>query len=305
MTAKPTDAANLRGIVALLIAQAVFVTSDSVVKLAGAMMPPTEIMAIRGLIAVMLMGGAVAATIPAGRWHLVLRPFVALRATLEAVLAALFLYALPHLPLANITVVMQVTPLITTVLSALVLSEAVGWRRWLAVGIGFVGVVLVAQPSTQGVDIYVVVALIVAALVAVRDLVTRRLDPTIPTAAVSFATTLSVCLLGFAGAPFQEWVPVSTYGVSLLAASATLVSIANIFIIRAFRGVDVSVVSPFRYAAVVWAVLLGFMIWGDVPNTLAVAGTLIIIASGLYTMHRETLNMRRRSPAEAVSDPHG
>jgi drug/metabolite transporter (DMT)-like permease len=104
---------------------------------------------------------------------------------------------------------------------------------------------------------------------------------------VTFGATLSVCLAGFAGAPFQEWQPLSLYGACLLGASAILVSTANMFVVRAFRGVDVSVVSPFRYGAVVWATLLGFLIWGHIPNGLAIAGTVVIVATGLYTMHRE------------------
>ena len=304
VTDRPTHAANLRGIVSLLIAMALFIGSDTVVKLAGATTPVTEIMAVRGLMAAVLMGVVVVATVDVNRWNLMLRPMVALRATIEAVIATFFLISLPHLALGDITVIMQVTPFVLTVLSAMVLREAVGWRRWAAVAVGFVGVVLVAQPSAQGVNIYVVSALIVAVLVAVRDIVTRRLDSSIPTAAVTFATTMSVCLLGFAGAPLESWTPLSNDTLLLLAASAVLVSGANIFIIRAFRGVDVSVVSPFRYAAVVWAVLFGFLVWGDVPDPLAVVGTLIIVASGLYAMHRETRHLRRPEVAEVLPDPH-
>ncbi|MEQ1865350.1 MAG: EamA family transporter, partial [Micropepsaceae bacterium] len=196
MTDRPTHAANLRGIVSLLIAMALFIGSDTVVKLAGATTPVTEIMAVRGMMAAVLMGLVVAATVRVDRWHLVLQPLVAVRAIIEAVVATFFLIALPHLALGDITVIMQITPLVLTVLSAIVLREAVGWRRWVAVAVGFVGVVLVAQPSAQGVNIYAACALLVAALVAVRDIVTRYLDPSIPTAAVTFATTISVCLLG-------------------------------------------------------------------------------------------------------------
>jgi drug/metabolite transporter (DMT)-like permease len=280
-------AANLRGITALLTGQGLFVTSDSIIKLAGDLMPATEIMAVRGVIAVLLMGTFVATTIDITRWPLLFRPLVIARASLEALLAFLFVISLPHMPLPDITVIQQITPIVLTVLSAVILSEAVGWRRWLAVAIGFVGVALVIQPTGQGFNIYAISALLCAIFVAFRDLITRRLHDHIPTAVVTFGATLSVCLAGFAGAPFQAWQPLSLYGMSLLATSAVLVSIANMFVVRAFRGVDVSVVSPFRYAAVVWATLLGFLIWHHVPNALAIAGTIVIVATGLYTMHRE------------------
>lgn len=295
MTDPTIRAANMRGIIALLCGQALFVGSDSVIKLAGDLMPATEIMAVRGLIAVALMGAYVAATIDISRWRLLLRRLVIARATLEAGLAFLFVISLPHMPLADITVIQQVTPLVLTVLSAIVLREAVGWRRWLAVAVGFTGVVLVIQPTGQGVNFYALTALLCAIFVAFRDLITRRLHDAIPTALVTFGSTISVCLAGFVGAPFEPWQPLSLYGTALLAGSAVLVSTANMFVVRAFRGVEVSVVSPFRYAAVVWATIFGFLIWGHVPNELAIAGTLVIIASGLYTMHREARRPKPRS----------
>lgn len=295
-------AANMRGIVAVLASMALFVSSDSVVKLAGEMMPATEIMAVRGVMAVVLMGAVAAATIDRSKWHLVAQARVLVRAGIEALVAVLFLIALPQLPLADITAIQQVTPIVLTVLSALVLKEAVGWRRWLAVFAGFVGVVLVIQPTAEGINVFALSALACAALVAVRDIITRGLDPGIPTALVTFSTTLSVCVAGFAGAPLQSWHMPTPLGFGLLAASAVLVSLANVFIIRAFRGTEVSVVAPFRYAGVVWAIVLGFAIWGHIPNNLAIAGTVILVASGLYIMHREAL---RRRLARDLPEPHG
>jgi drug/metabolite transporter (DMT)-like permease len=295
-------AANMRGIVAVLVSMALFVLSDSVVKLAGEMMPATEIMAVRGVMAVLLMGGVAVATIDRSKWHLIAQPRVVVRAGIEAIVAVLFLVALPQLPLADITAIQQVTPIVLTVLSAIVLKEAVGWRRWLAVFAGFVGVVLVIQPTVEGINIFALSALACAALVALRDIITRGLDPGIPTALVTFTTTLSVCVAGFVGAPLESWQAPTPFGFALLATSAVLVSLANIFIIRAFRGTEVSVVAPFRYAGVFWAIVLGFAIWGHIPNALAIAGTVILVASGLYIMHREAL---RRRLARDLPEPHG
>lgn len=288
-------AANLRGIVSVLLAMAFFVVSDSIVKLAGDMMPTTQIMAVRGLIAVVLTGTIAASSVSVERWHLVLQPRVVLRAMIEAAVAVLFLVALPYLPLPDITAIQQVTPLVLTVFSAVILKETVGWRRWLAVLAGFIGVVLVIQPTGQGINIFALSALACAVLVAVRDIVTRGLDPSIPTALVTFATTVTVCLTGWIGRPLETWTEPSTYGLALLAGSAVLVSLANVFIIRAFRGAEVSVVAPFRYAGVLWALVLGFFIWGYVPNALAIAGTVVLVASGLYVMHREALRRRQLS----------
>jgi drug/metabolite transporter (DMT)-like permease len=159
--------------------------------------------------------------------------------------------------------------------------------------VGFVGVLLVAQPGGSGFSPYAISAIMVALIISVRDLVTRRLDPAIPTPAITLTTTLAVCLLGFAGAPLEEWVELDWQAIGLLSGSAILVTSANAAIIRAFRGTDVTVVSPFRYFGVLWALGLGFLVWGEVPDVLAICGTVLIVGSGLYTMHRERMRMRQ------------
>lgn len=262
-------------------------------KLAGALMPATQIMALRGLMAVALSAAVLAITVDRSRWKLAAQPLVAVRAGLEGVSAALFIISLPHLKLGDITVFMQFTPLSITLLAAVVLGERVGWRRWMAIGVGFIGVVLVAQPGGASFSVYSITAIMVALLISVRDLVTRRLDPAIPTPAITLTTTMSVCALGFLGSPLQAWQPVQAGTLWLLAGSAVLVTAANVTIIRAFRGTDVTVVSPFRYFGVLWALVLGYAIWRDTPNMLAIAGTMLIVGSGLYTMHRESLRMRQ------------
>jgi drug/metabolite transporter (DMT)-like permease len=284
---------NAAGILSVLLAMALFVLNDSMVKLASEHVPVTEVMAVRGLMAVALMGAIVAATVQPARWHQIMQPRVLVRGLLEVLLVITFLIALPHLPLADITAIQQATPLALTALSAVVLKEHVGWRRWVAVAVGFVGVLLVIQPTGQGINVYALSALACALLVAARDIVTRGIDPTIPTPLITFTTTLTVMVAGFAGAPLETWVAPSGYVLALFAGSAVLVTAANFFIIRAYREGEISVIAPFRYSGVLWAVLLGFIIWGHIPNTLAIAGTAILVASGLYIMHREA--MRKRS----------
>lgn len=279
----------------LLLSQALFVSSDSLVKLLGATMPTSQIMALRGVMAVALAAAVLVATTEPWRWRLAVTPMVGVRALLEATSAALFIMSLPHLALGDITVFMQFTPLSITLLAALLLGAQVGWRRWCAVLVGFVGVLLVAQPGGSEFSPYAISAIMVALIISVRDLITRRLDPAIPTPAITLTTTLAVCLLGFAGAPLEPWVEVAWGSMALLAGSAILVTAANAAIIRAFRGTDVTVVSPFRYFGVLWAVFIGFLVWGEIPDGLAILGTLLIVGSGLYTMHRERVRMRQSS----------
>lgn len=295
-TAAVDPAANVRGIVAMLIAQAIFVTSDMLIKLVAEVVPATQIMAVRGVMAIGVMIVVIGVTGEFGKMGRALRPLVLARAVTEAIVAALFIVALAHLTLGEITTILQATPLILTAFAA-VLGQRVGWRRWMSVVVGFGGVVCVVQPDMNGISPYAGLALMVAVLVAVRDLINRRIDPATPVAIVSFATTVAVCLVGWIGAPLEAWREISLFHGLLLFGSAVLVTTATIFMVRAFRGVEVTVVSPFRYVAVIWAIALGFIVWRDVPNMLAVIGTLIIIASGLYIMHREALR-RRETPIE-------
>lgn len=295
MSDKPSAAANLRGIGAMLLSQAFFLVSDSAVKLAGEAMPPSQIMGVRGVMAVALMTGVLVTTVEARKWWMVLRPVVVLRGIIEAMVAVFFLTALPHMALGDITVISQVTPLILTVMSAMLLGEAVGAPRWAALFVGFAGVVLVAQPTVHGVNEGVLGTLMVALLVALRDLTTRVTDAAVPTGVMTFTSTVAVCLLGFAALDQQPWAPLTLNGLGLLAASAVLVSFGIVFVVIAFRDVVVSVVSPFRYSAVVWAMLFGFLIWGEKPNDLAVLGTVLIVISGLYAMQHEAMALRRRS----------
>lgn len=292
---RPSAAANMRGIFAMLVSQALFLMSDSIVKLAGETLAPSQIMAVRGMMAVYLVGAILVATVDWRRWLMVLHPLVLIRGVIEGAVAVFFLISLPHLQLGQITVISQVTPLILTVMSAVLLGEAVGRARWWAVAIGFVGVVLVAQPTANGVSIHVVGALIMSLLVAARDLVTRFINPNVPTGVVTFTSTVIVCLMGFAGFESQPWAPLTANAVTLLAASAILVTLGIVFVVIAFRDVEVSVVSPFRYSAVLWATLYGYLLWNEQPNDLALAGTALIILAGLFAMHQETQALRRQA----------
>jgi drug/metabolite transporter (DMT)-like permease len=292
---RPSSADNLRGIFAMLASQALFLMSDSIVKLAGETLAPSQIMAVRGLMAIYLVGAILVATVSWRKWYMVLRPLVVIRGIIEGAVAVFFLLSLPHLQLGQITVISQVTPLILTVLSAVLLNEAVGRGRWAAVAVGFAGVVLVAQPTAEGVSIHVVGALIMALLVVARDLVTRFIDPGVPTGVVTFTSTVAVCLMGFAGLETQPWAPLTPASGTLLAASAILVTLGIVFVVIAFRDVEVSVVSPFRYSAVVWATLFGYLLWNEQPNGLALIGTALIVLAGLYAMQQEALALRRRS----------
>lgn len=296
-----SPAANRRGILAMLAAMIFFIANDSLLKLATSAYPPGQIMAIRSLFASGMALALVAGSGELGRLRSLGSPVVLGRACLEATVAFLYISSLSHLALGNITAISQATPIILTLMTVALGIERVGWRRWCAVFVGFIGVLLVVKPSPTGFDVYGLIALAAAAVVAGRDLVTRLIGDHIPSVVVTLSTTSAVGLAGLLLGLGEEWRPLATREVLLLLSAAFLVTLGNLAIIVAFRGGDVSVVSPFRYSIVVFAVVLGFLIFGEWPDAIAWLGTALIVGSGVYTMHRDRVR-RLEAGARAAGD---
>ena len=282
----------------MLAAMTFFVFGDTVLKLAASAYPPGQIMAVRGAFAVLITLAFIAATGQLRQLHRVFSRLVMLRAVLEAGIAFLFITSVAVLPLANITAILQATPIILTFMTVVLGIEQVGWRRWSAILCGFAGVLLVVKPSPAAFDIYALFALASAALVAARDLVTRSIGTYVPSSVITFSTTLAVAVAGVFVGIAEGWQPVGASEAALLFTAAVLVTLGNATIVMAFRGTDVSVVSPFRYSNVPFAIVLGFLVFGDLPDVIAFAGIALIIVSGIYTLHREQVRHREaRVPA--------
>ena len=287
-----SPAVNRWGILAMLAAMALFVGNDALVKLAATSHPPGLIMAVRGLLASLIALSLVAAMGEIRRVTGLLSPLVFLRALVEAGVAFLYITSLAHLPLANITAILQATPILMTLISVVIGLERVGWRRWSAVIAGFLGVLLVVKPNPAGFDVFALIALGSAGLVAIRDLVTRAIGPAVPSIVVTLSTTVAVGLAGAALGLGEAWKPLAFREGAFLVGAALLVTGGNLCIIMAFRHADVSAVSPFRYSIVVMAIVLGFLIFGELPDLIACGGIVLIVASGLFTVHREQARLR-------------
>jgi drug/metabolite transporter (DMT)-like permease len=280
-------ATNRRGIIAMLTAMSLFVCNDALMKLAREAYPAGQAIALRTVFA-MLAGLALVFAFREGdRLMLALRPVVVLRGVIEACGALSLVWALGRLPLANITAIGMASPLIIVMLAVLMGIEKVGWRRTAAVTVGFCGVLIVVRPTAEGFNPAAIVALFSALLVGFRDLLTRRIDKDIPSTVVSFTTMTIVGLIALGYGITEDWEPVWRRETIYVAAAAVLISTASFFIISAFRDADVGVISGFRYSAVIFAVIVGYLGWGEVPDPLAFAGIALIVGSGLYTMHRQ------------------
>ena len=293
----PSHSANRRGIAAMVAAMALFIANDALVKLASAAWPPGQVMALRGIFASAFALALVVGSGEARRVGAILRPRVLMRAAFEATVAFLFITSLAHLPLANLTAIMQATPIIMTLCTVALGIERVGWRRWSAILVGFGGVLLIVRPSLAGFNLYAGLALAAAVLVALRDLATRWIGESVPTTVIALSTTTTVALAGFLIGTQEVWGALAWRELVLLGGAAVLVTLGNIAIILAFRGVEISVVSPFRYSIILFSIVAGFAVFGELPDLVSGAGILLIMASGLYTIHRETLRNRQAAAA--------
>ncbi|MDP1750719.1 MAG: DMT family transporter [Reyranella sp.] len=279
---------NTRGILAMSAAVVVFIFNDALIKLAAETVPSVQAIGVRGLFATLWCALALLAT---GAWRRVsgvVHPHVLLRGALEAVAAIVYLIALFHTQFAIATAINLSTPLIFTALAVLLLKETVRWRRWSAVIVGFLGVLLVIQPRPGDIDVWAWVVLLGTFIGAFRDILGRYLPANVPTLVVSFASAVAVALAGCAWIFVDGWQPMTAYEIGLLVASSLLLAAGYQFLVIALRsGAEFSVIGSFRYASILWALGIGYVVWGDVPNALALAGIAVIVGSGLYILHRE------------------
>ena len=289
--------ANRLGVLAMIGAMACFVVNDALVKYASQSMPATQLIFVRGVMATLLVLAVVKAVGATGKIREITRGWVAVRAGVDAIGTLLFLVSLFHLPLANATAINMTSPLTITLLAALFLGERIGGARWLAVGAGFLGVLLVIQPTADGFNGYSLVCLLSTVFLAVRDLVTRRVHVAIPSILITLSNTVAVMLLAGVLSVFEGWRPLRPFELAMLAVAAVFLATAYFLVVTGTRHGDLSLIAPFRYTALLFATVLGYAVWGDTPNALAWSGIALVIASGIYVLRAS--RRARASPAAA------
>ncbi len=283
-------------------ATAGFTINDAITKTVTSEMNFGQVMLVRGGFAFVLVALLV--------WYKqAFRPLrvlfvtpVALRVAGEVGGTISFLAAITHLPLANTSAIFQALPLAITLGAAVVFKEPVGWRRWLAIAAGFIGVLIIVRPGIEGFNQFSLFALISVAFSAVRDLATKRIPPEIPSLFITLLTTMTVTTAGaFVLIPLGGWSALSGKSTGLLGAAAILVLVGYQCVIMAMRTGDISAVAPFRYMALLWSMLLGYLVFGDVPDALMITGAVIIVSSGLYAFYRERVRNKSRLVAASTS----
>ncbi|MCI4660263.1 MAG: DMT family transporter [Neomegalonema sp.] len=293
---------NARGALAMAIAMLCFSVTDAAMRIILETLPLGQAMSVRGVFAI---GFALLAVHWSGAMHrlrAVADRKVLLRNGLEGLAAVMFLGALANMPLAKLVSIMQVSPLIATAMAALLLREPVGWRRWMATLVGFFGVLVIIGADASGITAFALMGLAAAFLAAGRDIATRRIERDVPTIIIALGGVIAITLMGAVLGTQEHWVPVTWPMIALLCTSALGVLGGNFFVSQAMRSGDISFVAPFRYMLVLWATLISFTIFSEVPGWNTWLGAGIVIAAGIYTAHRES-QRRRALTAAADSRP--
>jgi len=295
---------NRRGVAAIVCGMAAFSISDVFTKFVALTHPLGEVFAVRGLFTILLVGGVMILT---GEWRFLRFAFgggVLARSVLDAASSALYVAALLHLPMTDVSAVLLLSPVIITLMAVLLFREQVDARRWLAVLLGFAGVLLIVRQEPASFNAWAIVALGATFASSFRDVLTRKLDPAIPTSVLTLASMCALTLVGVGLGPSGAWLPLSGYDLLLLLGAAAFFGLAIYFVALAFRGGEISVVTPFRYSALLWAGIAGYVGFGEIPDGWSLAGAALIVASGLYVLHRDAERSRALRRAAANVSRH-
>ncbi|MGM4909984.1 DMT family transporter [Rhizobium sp. 768_B6_N1_8] len=279
---------NTEGAIYMSMAMAGFSSSDALSKSVISYMNAGEIMFLRGLftsILVYLIAWKLGALRP---WRVMLKPVIALRIACEIIAAVTYITALGMMPIANASAILQSLPLVVTFGAALFFKEPVGWRRWMAILVGLIGVMIIIRPGPEGFTAAALLCVGSVASTAGRDLATRSISKDIPSLMITTVTAVSVAIFGALMIPFLGgWEPVSVTSLTHLLLASVLVLVGYQSVILAMRTGEISFVAPFRCTSLIFSSLLGFFFFAEVPDFWTLVGAAIVIASGLYTFYRE------------------
>lgn len=287
MTGAPLSG-SIRGIICMVVGMALLTLNNGFLKTLTGDYPPGQLIALRA--AFVFIPIALIAWRSGGLGSLRIHNVrgQSIRAGFLVITQFLMVTSIGLLPLADVTALSFSGPLVITALAGPMLGERVGWRRWSAVAVGFIGVLIMLRPDP---DIFRVVAflpLLAACSGALRDLVTRKISTGESSIAILCFSTTAVLIAGSMSL-FYESAPLNLADLPVLAISGFLQGAAHFILIEAFRHGEAAVIAPFKYSALPWAVMYGFFMFGHVPDIWILAGAIPVIFSGLYILHRERL----------------
>ena len=301
------QSSNFRASIFMLLAMGVFTIGDTMTKYLLTEMNSGQYMLIRGVFATLAIG--LLAYRHGALRKLPLERMTIVRVIGEVVATVTYIYSLGHLSQAFCSAVFQATPLLVTLGAALFLKEKVGWRRWSCIFLGFIGVLIIIRPGANDAASLAAVAVLLASVgfAALRDLATRRVPAHVPTLYLSTLTAGAITLTGgVLTIPMGGWQPIGLIPVAIIAGAAILLIIGYHFIILAMREGEVSFVSPFRYSSLLWAIGLSIMVFGEAPDIYTIAGSVLVVGSGIYMVYREhALKKREKYKSTLATIPTG
>lgn len=289
---------NLRGIALMVIATGVFVTNDTFMKLATeGGLPPLQVLFMRGVSATIWCVPLLFLTGAARQIHYFADRWVVLRSVIETVSVCLFIICLANMPIADITALGQLAPMMMLLGLALFFRQSIALNRLLLIAVGFIGAVLVAQPGAEGVSIFAVLGFLQAVLTGMRDMLLRKVPQGAPSLVVAFSAIIIV-MIGAGGAhlTFETWVAPDLEHFLLLGSSGLFLMMGHFAISASYRAGDPGVIAPFYYMFAVWAVISGLVVFNTVPNPVAFAGIVLILASGVIVAVLDERVRRRLRP---------
>ena len=282
-----TSAENVRGALLMSAAMAAFTVNDTFMKALGAHLPLYQAVFMRGVLVTVALAafahwrGTLRLDLPRRDWT-----FMLTRTLAEIGAAYTYITALFHMPLANATAILQALPLTVTLAGALFLGERVGWRRWTAIAVGFCGMLLIVKPGAEGFDRWSLYVIASVGCVTLRDIATRRISRAVPSGTVAVVGAGGVAAWGGLMMLTDTVVPVSPQVWALVLGAVVAVMLAYTASVATMRIGDVSFVAPFRYTSLLYALVLGFLVFGDFPGPWTLAGAAILVATGVYTLLR-------------------
>jgi drug/metabolite transporter (DMT)-like permease len=208
------------------------------------------------------------------------------RGLIEGACAIFFFLGLATLPLGDLYVLLNLAPIIITASAAIILKETVGWRRWTAVLVGFIGVLIVINPAKLEFGFAFIFPLLAAVFIAYRDTYTRQFQFEFDSIQIAFVTSLAVTIL-FGFYMLFHFVPVTLKELIFIVFSAILLSFGYIFAVATIKIATISTTSTFRYTVIVWGIMYGYVFFNEVPSLNMIIGSSIVVASGLFIIHRQ------------------
>lgn len=292
---------NTLGALLMILSMAAYTLNDTLMKTLSGHVPLYQVIFLRGALTTAAVA-VIAWRMEAFSKRISRRDArgIFLRVLGEVVSTYFFLTALYHMPLANVTAILQAAPLTITLAAALVFGEQLGWRRLTAIFFGFIGVILVVRPGAEGFNIFALYGLAAVGCLTLRDLATRSLSRETSSMLVTFVTSATVMTVFGIASLSHEWAPLAQADWLTICGAAAFIMVGYLSSIAVVRVGEITFTAPFRYTAILWALVMGWLVFGDWPAPIVLLGAGIIVGSGIFTLYREARMGRKRRPAPVL-----